>query len=278
MALILGGLLGNMFDNYMEEKKSGRLARDAIARLEDHVYHATEMISLLEEARKEAEEKNLSLLHEVDNRKNNEAALNQKNDHLNNEMMKKVEEYEDALIRKGMEIDNLKEKLANKDEECETNRKKLEELQRQASDNDFYCGYLEEKVKEHEAERKRLKEVTTKLEDQLRASQLETTVLPARIRDQEKNHGKEAQRNFPVQKNIHTTEDRLQLLQRENENLNEKLSERGREMASVNNSIVNEKDKNNALVEENKVLRDKITELTDQNGTLQKKARRRRRR
>ncbi|XP_066947117.1 ELKS/Rab6-interacting/CAST family member 1-like [Macrobrachium rosenbergii] len=278
MALILGGLLGNMYDNYMEEKKSGRLARDAIAQLENDVYHATEMISVLEEARKEAEEKNLCLLHEVDNRKNNEAALTQRNDNLNNEMMKKMEEYEDALIRKGIEIDNLKEKLANKDQESQRDRVKLEEVQRQASDNDFYCGYLEEKVKAHEAERKRLKEVTTKLEDKLRASQLQTTVLPARILDQEKNHGKEAQRNLPVQKNVHTTEDRLQFLQKENENLNEKLSERGLEMASVNNSTVNEKDKNAALVEDNKALRDKITELTDQNGTLQKKARRRRRR
>ncbi|XP_066980063.1 tropomyosin-1-like [Macrobrachium rosenbergii] len=242
MALLLGGILGNL---YMEEKKTGRHARDAIARLEDDVDDATEMICLLKEARKEeAEEKNLSLLREIDQRKNDEAALTQRNDDLNNEMKKKIEEYEEALIQKGMEVDNLKERLAEKDQECKRNREKLEELRSQASDNDFYCGYLEEKVKAHETERKKLKQVITKLE--------------------EKNHGNEAQRKLA------TLEDRVQLLQRENENLKQKLSEREREMASVNNSVVSE-NKNNALVEESpKVLRDKTPELADQSGIQQK--------
>ncbi|XP_066963230.1 fibrinogen- and Ig-binding protein-like [Macrobrachium rosenbergii] len=266
MALILGGLLGNF---YMEEKKTGRHARDAIARLEDDVHYATEMISQLKEARKEAEDKNLSLLNEIDELKNNEATVIQRNDDLNNEMKMKMEEYEAALIRKGMEVDNLKEQLKDKDRECETNRQKLEELLSQASDNDFYCGYLEDKVKAHEAERKKLKQVTTKLEEKLRASQREIPVVLARNGDLEKNHGNEAQRNLAIQENVHILEDRLHLLIRENETLKEKLSDREREMASANNSTVNE-NKNNALDEENKVLRDKISEL-DQNGILQKK-------
>ncbi|XP_066952320.1 uncharacterized protein [Macrobrachium rosenbergii] len=180
MALILGGLLGNF---YMEEKKTGRHARDAIARLEDDVHYATQMISQLKVARKEAEDKNLSLLHEMDEMKNNEAALIQKNDGLNNEMRMKMEEYEATLIRKGMEVDNLKEQLKDKERECETNRQKLEELRSQASDNDFYCGYLEDKVKAHEAERKKLKQVATKLEEKLRASQREIPVVLARNGD-----------------------------------------------------------------------------------------------
>ncbi|XP_066938301.1 troponin T, skeletal muscle-like [Macrobrachium rosenbergii] len=223
-ALILGGLLGNF---YTEEKKTGRHARDAVARLEDDVHSATQMISQLKEARKEAENKNLSLLHEIDERKNNEAALIQRNDDLNNEMRMKMEEYEAALIQKGMEVDNLKEQLKEKERECEANRQKLEELRSQASDNDFYCGYLEDKVKAHEAERKKLKQVTTKLEEKLRASQRETPVVLARNGDLEKE----------------------------------------REMASAKNSTVNE-NKNNALDEENKVLKDKIAEL-DQNVILQ---------
>ncbi|XP_066952542.1 fibrinogen- and Ig-binding protein-like [Macrobrachium rosenbergii] len=258
MALILGGLLGNLYDNYTEEKKTGRLARDAIARLEDDVDHATEKISLLKEACKEAQEENSSLLHETDERKKNEAELTQRNNDLNNELKKKVEEYADALIRKGEEVDYLKKQLADKDKEYERNREKLEELQSQASDNDFYCGYLEEKVKAHEAERKKLKQLNTKLEDQLRASQREVPVLLAENCDPEKNHGNEAQRN------VHILEDRVQLLQRENEKLKEKLSEREQEMASVNNSTVSEKLKNDALVEENEVLRDKMAESADQ--------------
>ncbi|XP_066975446.1 fibrinogen- and Ig-binding protein-like [Macrobrachium rosenbergii] len=263
MALILGGLLGNLYDNYTEEKKTGRLARDAIARLEDDVDQDTEIISLLKEAWKEAQEENLSLLHETDEKKKNEADLIQRNDDLSKELKKKVEEYEDALIRKEKEVDDLKKQLADKDQECERNREKLEELQSQASDNDFYCGYLEEKIKAHEAERKKLREMNTKLENQLRASQREVPVLLARNRDPEKNLGNEAQRN------VHILEDRVQLLQRENEKLKEKLSEREQEMASVNNSTVSEKYKNDSLVEENEVLRDKMAEPADQDGTFQ---------
>ncbi|XP_066988273.1 coiled-coil domain-containing protein 170-like [Macrobrachium rosenbergii] len=149
------------------------------------------------------------------------------------------------------------------------NQQKLEELRSQASDNDFYCGYLEEKVKAHEAERKKLKQLTTKLEDQLRASQREVPVLLARNRElEERNRGNETKRNLAIQKNVHDLEDIVQLLQRENEGLKEELSERERKMASLNNSVISE-NKNDALVEENKVLSDKIAELADQNGILQ---------
>ncbi|XP_066976048.1 fibrinogen- and Ig-binding protein-like [Macrobrachium rosenbergii] len=178
-------------------------------------------------------------------------------------MKKKIEEYE-ALLRKGMEVDTLKEQLADKDQECQRNEQKLEELRSQASDNDFYCGYLEEKVKAHEAERKKLKQLTTKLEDQLRASQREVPVLLAKNRElEERNRGNETKRNLAIQKNVHDLEDIVQLLQRENEGLKEELSERERKMASLNNSVISE-NKNDALVEENKVLSDKIAELADQ--------------
>ncbi|XP_066971771.1 uncharacterized protein [Macrobrachium rosenbergii] len=233
MALILGGLLGSVYDKYTKEMKTDQLARDAIARLEDDVYYATEMISLLKEARKEAEEENSSLLQEADERR------------------KTIAEYEDALTRKGMEVDKLKEQLADKNQECDRNREKLEELLRQASDNDFYCGYLEEKVKAHEEERKKMKQETKELEDKWQASQQEQLVLA-------RNHLRKKHGNLAIQKNVRILEDRLQFLQRENENLKEKLSEGERQMSSIKNSTTSEKNKNKALVEENRVLRDKI--------------------
>ncbi|XP_066961377.1 uncharacterized protein [Macrobrachium rosenbergii] len=214
--LILGGLLGNF---YIEEKKTGRHARDAVARLEDDVHDATQMISQLKEARKEAEDKNLSLLHEIGEMKNNEASLIQRNDDLNNEMRMKMEEYEAALIQKGMEVDNLKEELKEKERECEANRQKLEELRSQASDNDFYCGYLEDKVKAHEAERKKLKQVTTKLEEKLRASQPEIPVVLARNGDLEK------EREMALANNSTVNENKNNALDEENKVLKDKIAE-----------------------------------------------------
>ncbi|XP_064089168.1 WD repeat-containing protein 87-like [Macrobrachium nipponense] len=255
MALILGGLLGHVHTKYVEEKKTNRNCRDAIARLEDDVFYSTEMISLLKE-------ENSSLVHEIDAVNVKEADLIKRNDDLENELKLRTAKYEDELIQKGKELDNLKDQLAEKDRECERNRKKLEEMESHASDNDFYCGYLEGKVKDHEAERKKLKQVTTQLEKKLRASQQELSAL-AKHRDLEKNHGNEAQKKTRI------LEDRVQQLQRENDKLKEKLAESEREVASVKNLKDPKKNRINALVAENKALKDKIAKRVDQNGIVQ---------
>ncbi|XP_064083034.1 myosin heavy chain, non-muscle-like [Macrobrachium nipponense] len=214
------------------------------------------MISLLKE-------ENSSLLREIDEGKKNEEALTKRNDDLVNELKTKIADYEDALFRKGKEADTLKDQLADRDKECERNRNKLEEMESRASDNDFYCGYLEEKVKAHEAERKKLKQVTTQLEEKLRTSQQELSAL-AKNRDLGKNHVHEAQ------KKVRILDERVQQLQRENEKLKEKLDEREREVASLSNLRANkQKNKNNALVAENKALKERIAKRQDQNAILQ---------
>ncbi|XP_064086064.1 dnaJ homolog subfamily C member 3-like [Macrobrachium nipponense] len=155
-------------------------------------------------------------------------------------LKKKIEELEDALFQKAKDVENMNEQLARKEKECENHREKLEELQNQAVDNDFYCGYLEEKVKAHEAERKRLLQATAQLEERLQASQREVSSVLAR-------------KDLGDEKKVHIQETLVQSLPQENEKMNEELEEREPLVTVVYNSIANEKNKNNALIEENKV-------------------------
>ncbi|XP_066946088.1 calcium-binding and coiled-coil domain-containing protein 1-like [Macrobrachium rosenbergii] len=136
-------------------------------------------ISLFKEEMEDGKEETCFLLDEINTRNCNEAALMRTNEEYldevmegqqncekpgrhrdlaeqeNKRLMKKIEELEEALIQKSKEVVNLNDQLAAKEEECHRNGKQLEELRSQAEDNDFYCGYLEEKVKAHEAERKK---------------------------------------------------------------------------------------------------------------------------
>ncbi|XP_064120690.1 myosin-9-like [Macrobrachium nipponense] len=221
----------------------------------DHLFYATEMISLLKEDWTDAQEENLFLLDEIEDVNLNEADLIRTNQDLLDQLMeekhnvetlgrdrdsaeeenkhlkKKLADLEKSLFQKGKEIENLHEHLTSKEKECEKSREKVEELQKQAEDNDFYCGYLEEKVKAHEAERKRLTQVATELEERLIASQREPVSVLARNHDPEKNPSREMQETRGLQKEVHIMEARVQLLPKMNED---------------------EKHKSNALVEEAK--------------------------
>ncbi|XP_064117683.1 uncharacterized protein LOC135223108 [Macrobrachium nipponense] len=218
---------------------------------EDDLFYATEMISLLKEDWTDVQEENLFLLEEIGDVNFNEAALIQTNEYLldqlhnvekrgkdcdsaeeeNEHLKKKLAELQESLIQKEKDIENLNEQLAGKEKECQENRQKLEELKRQAEDNDFYCEYVEGKVKSHEAERKRLNQVVTELEERLRTSQREPVSVLARNRDQVKNHSRETQETRGLQKEAHIMEARVQSLPKKNET---------------------EKPKNNALAEEDK--------------------------
>ncbi|XP_066950625.1 dnaJ homolog subfamily C member 7-like [Macrobrachium rosenbergii] len=103
----------------------------------------------------------------------------------------------------------------------------MEELKTQAVDNDFYCGYLEQKVKAHEAERTRLNQENARLEERLRTSQPEVPVLATNL-DVDKNQGNE-----------------------ENEKPKEKVVKRKKKVTVTNNFMANGKHKNNALAKEN---------------------------
>ncbi|XP_064096322.1 uncharacterized protein LOC135208104 [Macrobrachium nipponense] len=252
--LVLGGLLGRAHQCF-EGQKALRIAQDAAATArmdaDDDLFYATEMISFLKEDWMEAQEENLFLCDEIEDVNFNEAVLMQTNEDLldqlleekhnfekrgkdcdsaeeeNKHLKKKLAELQESLIQKEKEIENLNEHLAGKEKECQENREKVE-LQRQAEDNDFYCGYLEEKVKAHEVERKRLNQAAAELEERLRVSQREPVSVLTRNRDLEKNHGHETQENRGLPK-VHIMEARVQSLPKENNN---------------------EKHKNNALVEE----------------------------
>ncbi|XP_064082981.1 dnaJ homolog subfamily C member 3-like [Macrobrachium nipponense] len=242
-ALALGGLLGRAHQ-CIEGQKALQIAQDAaaIARMDadDDLFYATEMISLLKEDWMEAQEENLFLLDEIEDMNFNEAALIQTNEDLldqlqeekhyvekrgkdydsaeeeNEHLKKKLAELQESLIQKEKEIENQNEHLAGKEKECQENRQKVEELKRQAEDNDFYCGYLEEKVKAHEAERKRLTKVATELEERLRVSQREPASVLARNLDQGKNNGRETQKTQGLQKEAHIMEARVQSLPKKN--------------------------------------------------------------
>ncbi|XP_064093989.1 dnaJ homolog subfamily C member 3-like [Macrobrachium nipponense] len=256
-ALALGGLLGRAHQ-CIEGQKALQIAQDAAATArmdaDDDLFYATEMISLLKEDWTDAQEENLFLLEEIDDVNFNEAALIQTNEDLldqlqeekhnveklgndcdsaeeeNEYLKKKLAELQESLIQKEKEIKNLNEHLAGKEKECQENRQKVEELKRQAEDNDFYCEYVEEKVKAHEVERKRLNQVVTELEERLRISQRDPVSVLARNRDQVKNHGRETQETRGLQEEAHIMEARVQSLPK-NET---------------------EKPKNNALAEEDK--------------------------
>ncbi|XP_064094442.1 mitotic spindle assembly checkpoint protein MAD1-like [Macrobrachium nipponense] len=199
--LALGGLLGRA-RQCIEGQKALQIAQDAAATArmdaDDDLFYATEMISLLKEDWMEAQDENLFLLDEIDDMNFNEAALIQTNEDL---------------------LDQLQEEKNNvekREKECQENRQKVEELKRQAEDNDFYCGYLEEKVKAHEAERKRLTQVATELEQRLRVSQREPASVLARNLDQVKNHGRDTQETQGLQKEAHIMEARVQSLPKKN--------------------------------------------------------------
>ncbi|XP_064089963.1 CAP-Gly domain-containing linker protein 1-like [Macrobrachium nipponense] len=254
VALVLGALFGRAHQ-CIEDQKVLQIGQDATAQKnDDDIYYATEMISLLKEDWKDATSENFFLLEELEEINFHEAALMRTNQDLLDEFMdkkhnaeeenkllkKKIEELEDALFQKAKDVENINEQLARKEKECENHREKLEELQNQAMDNDFYCGYLEEKVKAHEAERKRLFQTTVQLEERLQASQREVSSVLAR-------------KDLGDQKKVHIQETTVQSLLQENEKINEKLEEREPPVTVEYNSMANEKNKNNALIEENKV-------------------------
>ncbi|XP_064103369.1 dnaJ homolog subfamily C member 7 homolog [Macrobrachium nipponense] len=276
VALVLGAIFGGVHQ-YIEGQKAPKIGQDATVRNnDDDLYCATEMISLLKEEWKDAMDEYFFLLDEFEETNFNEAAEMRRNQNLLDDFMeekynieklgknrdcaeeenkllkKKIEELEDELIQKAREVETVNEQLARKERECENHRGKLEELQNQAVDNDFYCGYLEEKVKTHEAERKRLLQATTHLEERLQASQREVSALE-RNHDLEKNHSNQTQKNLGDQKKVHIQETTDQSLQQEDEQMNETLEEQERLVSVINNSMTSEKNKNNAMVEENKV-------------------------
>ncbi|XP_066946094.1 uncharacterized protein aq_1476-like [Macrobrachium rosenbergii] len=151
----------------------------------------------------------------------------------NERLKKKIEELEEALIQKAKEVENLNDQLAAKEEECDRNRKELEELRTQAVDNDFYCGYLEDKVKTHEAERRRLMEAITRLiEERLPASQPEVSVLAINP-DLQRNHDDEAQKSPGLHKKVHTLKKQFRPFNRriktEEEEVTEKRMQRDRD-------------------------------------------------
>ncbi|XP_064083801.1 trichohyalin-like [Macrobrachium nipponense] len=215
----------------IEDQKALQIGQDATARKnDDHLYYATEMISLLKEEWKDAKEENYFLLDELEELNFNEAATIRTNQDLLDEFMEE----------------------RHNERQCESHREKLEELQNQAVDNDFYCGYLEEKVKAHETERKRLLQATAQLEEKLQFSQREVSGL-TRNHDLDKNLSNQTRQNLGNQKNAHIQETPVQPLPKENEKMNDKLEQPERPVTVLNNSMANDKNKNDALVEENKV-------------------------
>ncbi|XP_064094444.1 dnaJ homolog subfamily C member 7-like [Macrobrachium nipponense] len=218
-ALALGGLLGRA-RQCIEGQKALQIAQDAAATArmdaDDDLFYATEIISLLKEDWMEAQDENLFLLDEIDDMNFNEAVLIQTNEDL---------------------LDQLQEEKNNvekREKECQENRQKVEELKRQAEDNDFYCGYLEEKVKAHEAERKRLTQVATELEQRLRVSQREPASVLARNLDQVKNHGRDTQETQGLQKEAHIMEARVQSLPKKNKDEKPKNDASAEEKAKGN--------------------------------------------
>ncbi|XP_066946057.1 uncharacterized protein [Macrobrachium rosenbergii] len=271
VVLALGGFVGHVHQ-YIEGQKALQITQDPTAPMDDDDDDDDEFctagkISLLKDERKDGKEENCFLLDEINTRNCNEAALMRTKEELHNcekpgrhrdlaeqeneRLMKKIEEMEEALIQKSKEVANLNDQLAAKEEECHRNRKQLEELRSQAVDNDFYCGYLEEKVKAHEAERKRRIEATTELDERLLPSQPEVSVL-ARNRDLERNHGDEAQKSLGLQQKVHVPEETVQPVQQENEKRNKKkkLAKRKCKETVINNCIENEKHNNTGLMEE----------------------------
>ncbi|XP_066946100.1 dnaJ homolog subfamily C member 3-like [Macrobrachium rosenbergii] len=273
VVLVLGGFVGHVHQ-YIEGQKALQIAQDPTAPMDDDddKFYATEMTSLLKEERKDAKD-------EMNDRKSKEAAVMRTNEELLDELMegnhncekprrhrdlaeqenerlkKKIEELEEALIQKAKEVENQNEQLAAKEEECDRSRKELEELRTQAVDNDFYCGYLEDKVKTHEAERRRLRliEATTRLiEERLPASQPEVSVLAINP-DLERNHDDEAQKSPGLHKKVHTLEETVPPVQQENKKRKKKkLPKRECKETVIDNSMPNEKHKNIDVMEETK--------------------------
>ncbi|XP_066946110.1 myosin heavy chain, cardiac muscle isoform-like [Macrobrachium rosenbergii] len=274
VVLALGGFAGHVHQ-YIEGQKALQIAQDPTARMDDDddEFCTAEKISLLKEERKDGKEENCFLLDGINDRNNcNEADLMRTEELMeekhnsekpgrerdlaeqeNQRLKKKIEELEEAMIQKAKEVENLNDQLAAKEEECDRNRKELDELRTQAVDNDFYCGYLEDKVKTHEAERKRRIEATTELDERLPASEREVSVLAINP-DLERNQDNEAQKSLGPQKKVHALKETVQPVQQENEKRKKKkkLSKRACKETVINNSMSSEKHKNIDLMEETK--------------------------
>ncbi|XP_066946085.1 dnaJ homolog subfamily C member 3-like [Macrobrachium rosenbergii] len=268
VALALGGFVGHVHQ-YIEGQKTLQIAQDPTAPMDDddNEICTAGKISLFKEEMEDGKEETCFLLDEINTTNEeylDEVMEGQQNcekpgrhrdlaEQENKRLMKKIEELEEALIQKSKEVVNLNDQLAAKEEECHRNGKQLEELRSQAVDNDFYCGYLEEKVKAHEAERKRRIEATTELDERLLASQPEVSVL-ARNPDLDRNHGDEAQKSLGLQQKVHAPEETVQPVQHENEKRKKKkkLAKRKCKETVMNNCIANEKHNNIVLMEETK--------------------------
>ncbi|XP_064083936.1 dnaJ homolog subfamily C member 3-like [Macrobrachium nipponense] len=214
-------------------QKALQIAQDATttARMdaEDDFFYATEMISLLKEDWTDAREENIFLLDEIEDLNLNEAALTTTNQDLLDQLMEEKHNAE-GLRKERDSAEEVNEHLRQQIEELQK-ALTLKEKEAENLHENSHAERKNEKVKAHEAERKRLTQVATELEERLRVSQREPASVLTRNLDQVKNHGRETQETQGLQKEAHFMEARVQ---------------------SLPKKIKDEKPKNDASTEENK--------------------------
>ncbi|XP_066973182.1 golgin subfamily A member 6-like protein 25 [Macrobrachium rosenbergii] len=179
----------------------------------------------------------------------------------NEELRKKNENCQDAIIQRNQELDDLKEQLKEKGAECATNAEVIQDLRNEITDNDVYCGFLEEKVKHHEGERKKMKQKLSDLEGNLQELQKEGNVLLDRNSDLRNNLEREAQNNLAMEK-------KMENLEHQNERLRRDLTEKESEIVASMETLSLQKGKNEILAEEVLVMKNWITELAGEKEKL----------
>ncbi|XP_066969282.1 epidermal growth factor receptor substrate 15-like [Macrobrachium rosenbergii] len=257
---LLGGLLAYIFGRYIAEKSAFAKEKELLLQELDDVYS-----------------RQLSLLVDVEASSHQEELLAEKNEDLTKdlmeekyrveELMKVLDEYEarlrkaeneneklkkkelqDLLIQRNKEVNDLKEQLKEKGSECARDAEVIRELKNQITDNEVYSGFLEEKVKYHEGERKKMKQKVSNLEGNLRELQKEATVLRAKNSDLRTGLEREAQKNLGMEEKVQKLKDENQCLQRD-------LAEMESQIVASMETLTVQRSKNEILAEEVRVMK-----------------------
>ncbi|XP_064088370.1 myb-like protein X [Macrobrachium nipponense] len=167
---------------------------------------------------------------------------------------KENEKFQDVIVQRSNEVDNLEEQLKLKGTECARKGEVLRELKNEIIENEVYCDVLEEKVNNHEEEAERMKQLVSNLKESLKEFQDQINVLRARNCDLQSRLERETHENLGLERKVQILEDGNQHLQKD-------LALKQSQIVSSMEALHDERRKNEILEEELLVMKKRIAEL-----------------
>ncbi|XP_066953365.1 uncharacterized protein [Macrobrachium rosenbergii] len=272
---VLRGLLACLTGEYIAQKSAFAKEKELLLQELEDAY--LKQLSLLDDIEAGSDQKELLVernedldkdlmeekyrVHELFKVLDEYEARLRKADNENEELRKKNEECQDETILKNKEVDVLKEQLEEKGAECARNGEIIQELKTQIMDDDVYSGFLEEKVKYHEGERKQMKQKVSDLEGNVKELHKEVNVLRAGNSDLRNSLEREAQNNLGMEKKVQKLEDQNQSLQRD-------LAEKESQIVASMETVKVERSKNEILADEVRVMKNWVAQLAGEKEKL----------